>query len=485
MLATDAQLAQSLINTRHKPQGWDALMERVREARDYHKLQPYPIWQFKRWDVATAGPLPRCMPLPRRIVRRGAKFLFGRGIEITCPKNEALETFLRDVWQGNQMPARSTALAEDAGVDGMVVLKFSYDPDTAPTVTIQTLKLDHVRLFFHPHDTNRLLLARVQYRYYDAATGSYFWYREEWTSEKQVTYSPLPDSELVSKTGTVADPDTFDGWAIEAQAENPFGLIPLHPIKNIETDDLYGAGDLWDLYRLVDDLNLVWYQMRRSNQFDSSINALLIDLELDEKHEGKPLAPGEPIEATSTTDGQQGKAEIIGGENGLRTALMDYARELRKEIEDAAGTVNVSQGEITNKGNLTQAVLVQLHALLIETTQEKRKTYGQGGIELFLEAVARGLQKHGVALGVTNSPDSFDVQVKWAEPFDLTEEEKQLVVGRTQEEQAAGYLTQDRAVERIAQMENIRDVKALKSELEKEPRPTVTEEDDAERVPAE
>jgi len=479
---TDSALAAQLIGTKNLPEGLQKLKEAAERAHAYHCLRPYPRFGFTTWKTEDLGPLPECRALPKRAVRRGARFLFGKGIEIKVAGNEALEEQLREWWVQNHMPARCVAMAEKGAIEGGVCLKFAYDPESVPALSIQTLSLvDQVRLFYHPHDRTRLLMARVQYLYYDAITGASSWYREDWTAEDLVVYEPIR-ADVIGKNG---NPDTYDKWIKDAEASgpNPFKLIPIVPIKNIETDDLYGVGDMWEYFRLIDDLNLVWYQMRRSNQFDSELNPYFIDADLDDEDIDKPVQPGQPIDLKSTDTGEKGnQAKVVfpSGGNGLRTAMMEYARELRREIEEAAGTVSLDPASITNMGQLSQAVLTQLYTVLLETTAEKQKSYGQDGIEPFLETVARGLQNHGVPLGVKDGDiDTYSVEIAWPAPFALTPDEKTKEVGRIQEEQVGGYITHDRAVEAIAQVEGIRDVAALKDELAKEPKPSPTETDPA------
>jgi len=467
-----------LLGVKARPAGLDSVRSASAEAWAYHTLKPYPLWAFRNWKTEDLGPLPRCMSHAKRIVRRGARFLFGKGIEISAPGNEVLEEFLRHVWASNNMPARMVAAAEKGAIEGQIALKFAWDPSRPKCpVSIQTLSAaTDCQFFYDPHDKSRLLMVRVQYCYQPPG-GKKMWYREEWTATQEVHYFDVPSESLGKQ-----DPDTFT-WTESSRAPNPFGVIPVVHIKNLEVDDTLGVGDLWELYRILDDVNLAYWHQKRCNQFDSTINPYFIDLDLEDEDIDKPVRPGQPIALQSTNshgEGQQGKVIFPSGTNDTREALRQYAKDLEKQLNDAAGTVNVDQAEFTNKGNLTTAVLEQLYALLIETTQEKRKSYGQNGIEPFLEALALGLAKIGVGAELIGpasetAPDSWDVQVSWPPFFELSPEEKELEVGRTQEEELAGYITHERAIERIAQINGVRDIPALKEELEDEPAPSSTE----------
>lgn len=467
----DTELAAALVGTTQPPEGLSTVIEEAARALAYHKRKPYPTYAYKTWDKETLGPLPMCPSIPRKCVRRGARFLFGKGVEIKCAGNDALEAFLRDAWAENQMPARMVALAEKGGIEGNVVLKFAWNPDETPRLSIQTLSLvDQVRLFHHPHNRQKVLMARVQYPYWDAELKGRYWYREEWTAQRQITYAPVP----YDKAKGAEAADKHEGWQVKTDIENPFGLIPLTLIKNIETDDTFGVGDLWELWEDIDALSLVIYQMRRSNQFDSELNPWIIDGELDDDDADGPLKPGETANVKSSSDdvGKQAKVVFSPGGNALRDSMMDYAKYLQKMFEEAGGTSTVDAAEVTNKGNLTVGVLMQLYQVALELLEEKKKSYGQNGIELFLEGVAKGLFKNGEkGLGITDAPDSWNVEVVWPAPFEMTGEEKQAAVTRINTNETNGYLPHDRAVEAVAHIEGIRDIKQLKEELAKEPKP--------------
>ena len=464
-------MAASLINTKALPAGLLAVKDQSRRARAYHAGVPYPLYRFQNWKAEELGPLPDCLPFFKTVVERGSKWLFGKPLEIKCPNNERLETFLREMWEANAMDSRLVAMAKDAGLDGGIVLKFSYDEthEERP-LCIQSLSLvDECRLFYHPHDRDRLLMARVQYAYFDPAAGKTMWYREEWTDEKLIHYLPVTQESMGR-----ADPDKFEGWIVATRQNNPFGLIPFVHIKNVETDDVWGCGDLWDLYRTGDQVNLTFFLMNRSNQMDSSINPIFIDLDLDDDDLDRPVKPGQPIDAKSSDleGGRQGTVHFPPSGNSLRGAMMEYAKELLRQFHDAASTSVVDEDEVTNKGNLTKAVLQQLYAPQILLTNEKRKTWGKSGLARFLSLVARGVQHAGGQLSVSKDPKSWKVEIGWPEYFELTEEERVAKTGRLKEQELAGYLPHERAIEEAAQMEG-RDVQAIKDELEKEPKPVM------------
>lgn len=466
-----ASLAASLIGTKSLPDGLRRIKDRADEARAYHVLSPYPIYHFQDWKTENRGTLPRCLPIARSIVRRQARWLFGKPLQINLPGNPTLEKELRDAWTQNRMPSRMVAAAEHAGCDGGLVLKFAFDESKTPALTFQTLNVvEEVRLFYHPLDRETLLMARIQFKYFDAAQGKTFWYREEWTDADEVHYHPVADETIRSLR---QDPDTFEGWVIDSAATkpNPFGVIPLVHIKNIETDDVWGAGDCWDLFRILDRIHLTFHLMDRSNQFDSEINPIYIDGDIEEADIDQPQQPGEPI-AIESKEGQQHQAKVVLPEarGALRPAMMEYAKELKKQVYDATGSVFVDQAEFSNKGNLTTAVLEQLFQPLLEVLDEKKKTYGADGLVRFFATVAKGLAYMGVTDGVSETDEAtYTVELGWPAVFKPSEDEKAATTVRTIKQEGQGYLTHQRAIRRIANLEEITDIEALEDEIAVEP----------------
>jgi hypothetical protein len=478
---SDAQLAAGLINTKTLPPGLMSIQKLAAQARAYDKLLPYPLFWFKNWKEEDRGPLPRCMPIAKAIVRRGARWLFGKPLEITFPGNETLEQQVKSIWTKNRMPSRLTAIARKGALEGGIVFKFAYDETADPQISIQSLSLmDQVRLYYHPHNRERLLMARVQYPYYDAEEGCTYWYREEWTDAAEVHFYPVKDESL-----SKSDPDTYEGWKIDEASSrpNPFGLIPLHRIKNLETDDVWGSGDLWDiedepeggLFRVLDRIHLSYHLMDRSNQFDSAINPIYLDVDVDQDDLDKPTQPGEGKSFESTNEtGHPGRVVFPPTGNALRPAMMEYAKDLRKQYMDAASSVFIDQAEFSNKGNLTNAVLAQLYLPQIEITEDKRKTYGDDGLVPFLARMARGLQRAGVDLGVREADDkTYTAELKWSAYFELSEDEKTAKVLRTQEEEIGGYVPHERAIEEISMMDGRTDIVDIKKQLESQSPPPV------------
>ena len=463
--------AASLIGTKTMPPGLQTMRAASQEAWAYHRGDPYPLYHFRNWMTEDRGPLPRCLPIAKSIVRKSARFLFGKPFRLTCAQNEAWETFLRRAWDDNGMNARLVALAEKAALETGIVIKFSYDEDAETPLQFQTLSIaDQVRLYLDPHDRTKVLMARVQYEYFDAAAGKSMWYREEWTADEEVHYKPLVAGDLYGSFPRF-NPDTSEKWEVESRTANLLGVIPLVYIKNIETDDHFGRLELDDLYRVLDNINLTYHLMSRSNQFDAETNPIFIDADLDKLDIDKPLQPGQPLDIQTKEGAEsQAKVEFPSGGNALRPAMMEYAKDLRQQVLSAAGSVDVNQDEVSHIGNLTNAVLAQMYLPLIETTDEKRKSWGDTGLCSFFHVVAKGLANVGVqGLGIDpKNRDTYDIAIQWPPYFPLSEEEMTAKVTRLQLEETAGYLPHENAVEEVTEMEGRDDIKAILEALEDE-----------------
>ena len=496
-------LSDRLINTRTLPAGFTGVQRLAEQARAYDRMMPYPIWQFQDWKTEDDGPLPTALPLTQSVVRKGAKWLFGKPLTITVPGNTDYEQYVTKAWQDNKMQTRMVAAARKGGIEGGIALKWSYDETAKPALSFQVLSIiDQCRLYFDPHDRDCLLMARVQYPIQNPVDGKFYMYREEWTDNWEVHYEPLPIQYVPQwihfgskrlQSGQIAvtmdnreSPDTTAQWKESYRVENPFGTIPLQAIKNIDDDDTWGCGDFWigftpQMFRVVDRIYLSYWHMDKGNQFDSEPNLVYIDVKEDNADLDRPAAPGQAkvlysVEGGENQASRQGQVQMLEASGKIRPFISDYAHDLSQMIMDALGSVEIHQDEVTNKGNLTQAVLTQLYAPLIEATEEKRNTYGHDGIAAFLERCAQGLAYFArlknlrdllQKLGNINpdKEETYDTQIKFGDYFALTEEEKDSRSTRIKDNVSGGYLTHERGVEGIAKLEGVEDVGKLKDEL--------------------
>lgn len=476
----------SLIGTRFKPEGLDYISQIAKRAKAYHNLTPYPYFGFIDWKTEERGPVPKCLPFTQSIVKRGARWLFGKNLDIVVGKNDKLSQFINDTWSACRMPTKLVALAENAAQEGSYCIRFSIDPIKKKISFWCLSQIENVRLYCDPNERDTILMARVQYPYYDPLLGKLMMYREEWTDSKWVRYRPQEVKMVQSQVNNITYPfgmtpvmagagnQTPDSetipWVVEKTQDNPYGVIPIVVIYNLEKNNSqWGFGDLWTLEPIIDRVNLTYHLMDKSNQFDSAPTPIYIDAVLEDDQINKPIQPNE-VQSIKTDDvegsGLQAKVELLEPAGRLRPYMESFAHSLVTMVHKAAGSVDVDPDTISNKGNLTQSVLTQIYGPLIETTEEKRRNYGDYGLIPLLHKLFYAMKKLGVWKGQFALSDDPDVSINWPDYFPLSDADIQVRLDRLVQQEQQGLITKDRVVRMLAEADGVTDIETFKRELE-------------------
>lgn len=437
-------------------------------------MNPYPWYGFEKWKLEELGPYPRCLPFSMSIINRSAIWLFGKQISFRFPGNDEIEKELKRFWKLNKMDIKLVPLAKKGGQEGSVSIKFSYNSKDKVPLRLQVLSnVDHVKFFYNPHNKEELIMARVQYPFQSLDTGNWFWYREEWTNDLYIEYEPIKieNFRINDKNPYVflgapvfPDIDTTVNWKVKRQSPNRFGLIPIIPIQNQSNGTEFGVGDLFGLFPTIDRINLTYHLMDRSNQLDIDPRTIYIDLEpKDGDNPDFPSHPGTQIDlqTVESDDGssRQGKVQLLETSGAIREQLNIYCNELKQQLFDATGAVFPRQEHITNKGSLTQSVLIQMYAPMLEVIGEKQKNYGPNGIILLLQSIVLGLSNLGVSpfnkvKGIEDITDEkLDFSLTWFSQFMQSEDEKLATFDRLSREIDAEVTVPKRAIKAIADME--------------------------------
>lgn len=477
-----------IINVKAVPPGFSDYKKKAQTNRAYYNGDPYPYFGFQNWKTEELGPFPRCMPIPKAITRRFALWLFGKPISFKFLNDEKINEFFQKAWKQNKLNVKLTNQAREAGINGAIAIKFHYDKKSSTPLRFLFLSaVDEVKFYYNPHDCDEVDMVRVQYPYYDYAEKAWFWYREEWTKDQFVEYQPVKiDNYGINSnnpylfTGSPLFPaiDIEQQWEVRKSSKNPYGLIPIILIKNFENDTEFGEGDLFDLWRPLDRINLTYHLMDKSNQLDIDPMKAFIDLEPKEGDSiDTPTAPGSSLDLKSTTDEEgnpkQGKIEVVETQSKIREHLIQYAKEVTTMVFDAVGAVFPRQEHITNKGALTQSVLIQMYAPMLEVVGEKRKSFGEDGIIRLLKTVCMALANLGVdefkSLKDVNdlSDDKLEFSLTWFKQFEQTEDEKFSEFDRIDRESIGGYLPIERAIKKVADLEEIVLTKEEENECKK------------------
>lgn len=474
----------AIVNYPGTPEGFRQAKYFGLMSQSYFDMSPYPYFSLMDWKSEADGPLPHCLPLVRKCVRRGALWLFGKPITFNITENPEVCKKVEQIWAANHMEAKLTQLGIRGGLDGTTALKFSVEnigsPDARARINILSC-VNQVKFFMDPMDGERVLMAREQYPFFDYIKKEWFWFREEWTENDWVQYEPIKmgkfgtyDKNPYYWIGNPSDPDSLVEWKA-TRKDNPFGVIPIIRIRNSNTNSSeYSSGDFWQLFHLVDRVNLTYSNMDTSNQLDSEPALLVTDGEAENDIIDRPVRPRSSIVLNTRTRESEGenpipvKVQLLEPSGKLRGPMREYAKDIIHEIYDTVGSAFPTQEEVTNKGMLTKSVLSEIYKPLVETTLEKRKCYGQEGICKFIQTMVYGLGNINF-LGFSKEKDLNDpknlVTIDWFELFDMTAEEKFSEVDRIDQEELSGLITRETAIRKVCRLEEIEEADKVVEEL--------------------
>lgn len=458
--------ANDLLNTTALPPGFLAARTLARKAKAYHNLRPYPFVAFQDWKTEDRGPYPVCRPFVRRIVKLGARWLFGQPVRFKADQDKDLTELLNQTWNDASMGSRAVGFAERAAVNGAVDLKWSLpDPQTG-LVTIEDYDpTEHTRLYFDPADKTKLLMARIQVPQFDFTDKKWYWYREEWTDDYRVVYKRVIAAKQDNGTAGYNPYEYVEEidkkpFEVETQEANIFGIVPFWRLRNADSGDEWGLGDLWPYWQSVDQINFNRDLEHKDNQKKIDPDIALIDLQQPANEQ--PGSDSGPVQerVLESTDGKDGKIVPIESGHDIRQHIDQFADKLKDELLNAVGSVELDPESVTNKGNLTPAVYAQIYAPLIETTNEKRGLYGEDGLSVFWERACQGLAN----AKVQGWKPTKSVETVWPRLLPANEEELNTAVQRQAAMVESAFTTHERATRHIASLDGVVDVDELLQE---------------------
>lgn len=477
--SVDVTLIKQYLNAPMPNLNW-ARRQAIR-AQAYYDMCPYPVFGFSEWKPEIRGPLPKCLPFCGNLVKKSAKWLFGKPPRITCTNEKADEIILKAF---KKLYPRLLKAAITTLIEGSVTLRFNYNAVDRSCSFSFLSTLDNVRFIYDPHDQTKVLVAYVQYCYYDAELQKWLMYREAWTETTfctfkplEVTFAPVKFGEnvlygnvafiLTNTSGgdSYQSAETFTGWEIESSDVNPLGFIPLIQLKNEESDTIYGEGILWRITHMLDRINLSYHLMDRSNQFDSDPATYIIDADLESFDVGS-VAPGGTVTVNTrdTVDGgnRQAQVKLIEPSGRLRPYMEGFVSDLREQVCQLVGMVEVSTREISSKGNLTQSVLDLLYEPLIQATDARRSVW-ETGLEDFFTKCVKSISK---PCGIDWKDDKDKFNLQWPAYFSVPEQEKVLKLDRLVKQEGLGLITKERAMRYMASADDVEDIEMFMEELE-------------------
>ena len=451
-----------MINTQSPPTGGYGHIREAAQSSDYKNGIPYPSWAFgpAQWPVER-GPIPTALPFAKTIINEGADFVFQGGPPtFSVSDNPNADDFLADVIKANHLNSRYNAIARLNGNVGTVAAKFSYDSDAkGAKVRISFLSCpEECRVWMDPHDQQAILMARIQYPY-RAAGGHWFYHREEWTADHWVTYNPKTAGDasvtsVASLPGYSLNYGDGDDWEIDRIQENPFGLIPIHLLKNVAVEGSpLGVGDCWEAFRLMDRIALTLHGEDRSNQQHSSPVQVFVNADL--KNSGEVL-PNEPLDIKNQNpEGPAADFKLVEPTGAAREYSFRSIEKWEDLLYKACGLSLLDPATLSNKGNMTRLALMTAYSRTVATSDLKRTNYGEAGLCLFFRSLLVGMSRTGAFAALSGLDEMVDVQCEWPDYFAATDADLSDLTDRTVSQVNANLLPTSRAVTRLATAEGI------------------------------
>ncbi|OGS01844.1 MAG: hypothetical protein A2V88_17635 [Elusimicrobia bacterium RBG_16_66_12] len=469
-----------LIGAKLKAIGEDELAGTVKMAHAYYHARPYPQYPSRShwWDAeAKESRHPRVvLPVAKLIVDIGCDFLFKRAPVLRASEEDIQEPIER-IWDANELSSKLFALAQQGGIEGAVVLKFSKDVGDPRRYPISFLSPLHARFYWDPDDVDRLMMVRVQYCR-ERTDGVWAWYREEWTAEEYVEYEELPATVLdvegeqwLSRTNRdlmaakdrtlrrqiwdqvmkpfarggqlndaaapgerplqVPEP-TGSPWRPARRSQNPFGVIPFVMIRNIrEYGTPVGQGDFWDLLGsaasgagLLDKVNLTASLLDLGNQASADPSWFFKNVQ----NEDLPtrILPG-GVYSLAGLNADVLKPET--GAAGMQRPMQEFLAKLETLAYQAASVSNIDTSQVTGLGQMSGYALSLLYAPLVALANRKRPNYGQDGLGKFFGLLAAGAARSGdrdFEAVEPGDPATWQVKVEWGPHFAMTPLDRQM-----------------------------------------------------------
>lgn len=429
------------------PPGQRTAEGNARRATAYHGLAPYPRFGFRDWRTEERGPHPKCQPFVLALLNRAVRWLWAAGQGATFETDDdATSDSVKNIWRTQRLRQQVRTATLAAGQSGTMGAKFGLAKDGSPVVRF----FDGCRAArVWKDDEGEVLMARVQYPRWNGA--AWEWWREDWTPDTLTTYEPL----VLAGSSTGEEPpyeqsDLVDRTEFRApkKSANPFRVVPVHLVQFEDSGATLGEGMLWRLFGAVDLVNLAYDIMAKDNQISVWPREVVIDGKLPDDAPEPTYAPGSVEEIESVKDNFQAKVQLLETTGRSREHLRQYAEDVMDQVYQAAGGVRFNPADVTNKGNLTVATLEQLYRPLIESTDDRRSSFGEAGLSEFFGDMATGMANAKVAGFAADS----EFETVWPDYFDVIASDLRVKVDTLGAMVANGFTTLEYAVRETARM---------------------------------
>lgn len=325
----------------------------------------------------------------RPIVNKSADWLMGKGFTIRAAEgNELLGTLLNRIWDASGKKSVGWRAAMIGGVTGDAYLFVTVPwldqygrpiPVENQQIQIQALNSAYVHPKFSSSEDHTVIEVLIQYpvdsRTYTAILG----------------YRPSRDLSVYSQFVSATEIREFINEIELPNSPRPnyLGMVPLVHIQNLQHPGFFGLSDIDDIIDLNEEYNQVADSIRKIIKYHAEPTTVIYGAKVSDLVRGaSKVWSNLPVDA---------RVENLGLDANLMEAN-NYKESVKLALHELSSTPEQSLGKIQPISNTSNAALETAYMPLIEKTQRKRITYGEG-IERTNKVIMQYLQRYfGVSL---------------------------------------------------------------------------------------
>ena len=340
----------------------------VTRLKRYH--QHWRFYNGKHYTILSRdGDRKMVINYCRAIVNKSCDWLMGKGFTIHGTEgNEVIGKILTRIWESNHPRTLNWRAAMIGGVTGDAYYFASvpwFDNQGIPipfekqNIRIQALNAAYVHPKFASSEGHEVIEVLIQYPVDSKAFTSVLGYRP---SRDLLIYSqfvsPTEIREFINEKELPNSP-----------RPNVLGIVPLVHIQNLPHPGFFGLSDIDDIIDLNEEYNETTESIRKIIKYHAEPTTLIFGAKVSDLQKGaSKVWSNLPVDA---------RVENLGLDSNLIEAN-NFKNDLKLAIHELSNTPEQSLGKIQPISNTSNAALETAYMPLIEKTERKRGTYGEG-----------------------------------------------------------------------------------------------------------
>jgi hypothetical protein len=288
-----------------------------------------------------------------------------------------------------------------------------------------------------------------------------FWFQRDWNATQEIWYQPL--QVLKAKEGGVPQVDASN------TVNHSLGFVPCLWVKNLPGgDDI--DGDCTFPPEAIDCQIEIDYQLSQAGRGLRYSSDPTLMIKEPAAPDGSSIVKGA---GNALIVGENGDAKLLEINGTAVTAVIEYVRAVRDlGLESAHG--NRTNADKLSAAQSGRAMELMAQAL-VWLADKLRISYGEGALLDLLNMIVKASQKYPLVLKdgtkIGAIPADKPVSLRWAPWFAPTYADKQSQADTLSTARGAGILSQQTAVNSIANDYDIEDVAAEIAAINSDPMP--------------